>query len=69
MYKSVMIDMDYMVWRVGRVREPWERSEGGVNDNEWHLHHSPVSSPTEELRKDKRRSDDSVRRERTRPGL
>ncbi len=38
MYKSVMIDMDYMVWRVGRVREPWERSEGGVNDNEWHLH-------------------------------
>ncbi len=25
--------------------------------------------PTEELRKDKRRSDDSARRERTRPGL
>ncbi len=41
-------------------REPWERSEaGGVNNNEWHLHHSPVSSPTEELWKDKRRSDDS----------
>ncbi len=40
------------VWRVGRGREPWERSEaGGVNDNEQHLHHSPVSSPTEELRK------------------
>ncbi len=37
---------------VGRGREPWERSEaGGVNDNEWHLRHSPVSSPTEELRK------------------
>ncbi len=42
---------------------------GGVNDNERHLRHSPVSSPTEELRKDKRRSDDSGRRERTRPGL
>lgn len=28
----------------------------------------PVSSPTEGLRKDKRRSDDSARRERTRPG-
>ncbi len=41
------------MWRVGRGREPWERSEaGGVNDNERHLHHSPVSSPTEELRKD-----------------
>ncbi len=41
------------VWRVGRGREPWERSEaGGVNDNERHLRHSPVSSPTEELRKE-----------------
>ncbi len=40
------------MWRVGRGREPWERSEaGGVIGNEWHLHHSPVSSPTEELRK------------------
>ncbi len=39
--------------RVGRGREPWERSEaGGVNDNERHLRHSPVSSPTEELRKE-----------------
>ncbi len=39
--------------RVGRGREPWERSEaGGVNDNERHLCHSPVSSPTEELRKE-----------------
>ncbi len=57
------------MWRVGRGREPWERSEaGGVNDNERHLRHSPVSSPTEELRKDKR-SDDSGRRERTRPGF
>ncbi len=55
---------------MGRGREPWEQSEaGGVNDNEQHLRHSPVSSPTEELRKDKRRSDDSGRRERTRPGL
>ncbi len=54
------------LWRVGRGREPWERSEaGGVNDDERHLHHSPVSSPTEELRKDKRRSDNSARRERT----
>ncbi len=34
------------MWRVGRGREPWERSEaGGVNDDERHLHHSPVSSP------------------------
>ncbi len=37
---------------VGRGREPWERSEaGGVIGNERHLHRSPVSSPTEELRK------------------
>ncbi len=35
-----------------RGREPWEWSEaGGVIGNERHLHHSPVSSPTEELRK------------------
>ncbi len=55
---------------MGRGREPWERSEaGGVNDDERHLHHSPVSSPTEELRKDKRRRDNSERWERTRPGL
>ncbi len=48
---------------MGRVREPWEWSEaGGVNDNERYLRHSPVSSPTEELRKDKR-SEDSERRE------
>ncbi len=41
-----------IMWRVGRGREPWERSEaGGVIGNERHLHHSPVSSPTEELRK------------------
>ncbi len=34
------------MWRVGRGRELWERSEaGGVNDDERHLHHSPVSSP------------------------
>ncbi len=40
------------MWRVGRGREPWEQSEaGGVIGNERHLHHSPVSSPTEELRK------------------
>ncbi len=40
------------MWRVGRGREPWEGSEaGGVNGNERHLRHSPVSSPTEELRK------------------
>ncbi len=38
------------MWLVGQGREPWERSlASGVNDNEWHLHHSPVSSPTEEL--------------------
>ncbi len=40
------------MWRVGRGRKPWERSEaGGVIGNDRHLHHSPVSSPTEELRK------------------
>ncbi len=55
---------------MGRDREPWEWSEvGGVNDNERHLRHSPVSSPTAKLRKNKRRSDDSKRRERTRPGF
>ncbi len=55
---------------MGRGREPWEWSEaGGVNGNERHLRHSPVSSPTEELRRDIRRSDDSERRERTRPGI
>ncbi len=33
---------------VGRGREPWEQSRPGwVNDNERHLRHSPVSSPTE----------------------
>ncbi len=54
----------------GGAESRWERSEaGGVNDNERHLRHSPVSSPTEELRKDKRRSDNSGRRERTRPGI
>ncbi len=43
------------MWRVGQGREPWEQSEaGGVNDNEQHLRHSPVSSPMEELRKDKK---------------
>ncbi len=42
----------WVMWRVGRGWEPWERSEaGGVNGNERHLRHSPVSSPTEELRK------------------
>ncbi len=40
------------MWRVGRGREPWERSKAGrVNGNERHLRHSPVSSPMEELRK------------------
>ncbi len=38
----------------GRGREPWEWSEAGwVNDdNKRHLCHSPVSSPTEKLRKE-----------------
>ncbi len=45
-------DPNMALWRVGRGREPWERSEaGGVIGNERHLHHSQVSSPTEELRK------------------
>ncbi len=55
---------------MGWGREPWEQSEaGGVIGNEQHLHHSPVSSPTEELRKGEMRSDNSGRRERTRPGI
>ncbi len=45
------------------------REVSGVNGNERHLCHSLVSSPMEELRKDKRRSDDSGRGERTKPGL
>ncbi len=50
------------MWRVGRGREPWERSEaGGVNDDERHLRHSPFSSPTEGLNEEwrqwKRRED------------
>ncbi len=42
---------------------------GGVMIMSETCNHSPVSSPTEELRKDKRSCDDSGRRERTRPGL
>ncbi len=39
--------LEIPLWRVGRGREPWERSEaGGVDDNERHLRHSPVSSST-----------------------
>ncbi len=35
----------YILWRVGRGREPWERSEaGGVIGNERHLHHQAWSS-------------------------
>ncbi len=46
------LHVKWYLWRVGRGREPWERSEaGGVIGNERDLHHSPVSSPTEELRK------------------
>ncbi len=34
----------YICGEWGGGREPWERSEaGGVNGNERHLHHSPVS--------------------------
>ncbi len=50
--RSPYLLYDLRLWRVGRGRELWERSEaGGVNGNERHLRHSPVSSPTEELRK------------------
>lgn len=46
---------------MGWGREPWEKSKaGGVNANAQHLHHSLVSGPTEELRKDKRMIDDFV---------
>ncbi len=45
---------------MGRGREPWEWNvAGGVNDNE--RKPAPVSSPTEELQKDKRRTDDIAR--------
>ncbi len=61
---------------MGRDREPWERSEtGGVNDNERHLHHSPVSSPTvvappfilvvrRVVRRGERKGDIRIRRDR-----
>ncbi len=52
---------------MGRGRAVGAEQAGGVNDNEAHLRHSPVSSPTEELQKDKRRSD-NIARERG-PGL
>ncbi len=49
-----MSKLGQRMWRVGRGQEPWKwRETGGVNDNERHLHHSPVLSPTVELRKDK----------------
>ncbi len=52
-YTISVMCFSWCLWRVGRGRKPWERSEaGGVNDNERHLRHSPVSSPTEELRKE-----------------
>ncbi len=57
------------LWRVGRDREPWEQSEaGGVNGNERHLRHSPVSSSTEELRKGLNEEVTTVEEERG-PGL
>lgn len=47
-----------------------ERSmTSGVIANELHLRATPVSSPMEQFQKDKRRSDDNARRERTRPGF
>ncbi len=49
-----MSKLGQRMWRVGRGQEPWKRREtGGVNDNERHLHHSSVLSPTVELQKDK----------------
>ncbi len=54
---------------MGRGREPWERSEaGGVIGNERHLHHSPVSSPTEELQEGLNEEVTTVEKERG-PGL
>uniref|UniRef100_A0A673H636 C-type lectin domain-containing protein n=1 Tax=Sinocyclocheilus rhinocerous TaxID=307959 RepID=A0A673H636_9TELE len=54
-YCAMMLNGEWHCDEWGRGREPWERSEaGGVIDNERHLHHSPVSSLTEELQKDKR---------------
>ncbi len=48
--------------------DKWGGAESRGSGYERHLCHSQVSSPTEELQKDKR-SDNSARRERTRPGL
>ncbi len=44
----------------GGAESRWNGARPEVNDNE-HLCQSPVSSPTEEIRKNKRRSDDSER--------
>lgn len=53
------------LWHVGQGREPWERNEaGGTRVHEGHLHATQFSSPMEELRKNKRRSDISGTRDR-----
>jgi len=45
---------DRGIWHeAGWGREAWEQREaGGTNVNEQHLSNTPVSSPTEGLRKD-----------------
>ncbi len=42
----------YLCDEWGGARAVGTERGGGVNDNERHLRHSPVSSPTEELRKE-----------------
>ncbi len=57
------------MWRVGRGREPWERSEAGgvIMNDTCATHRSRV--PRRSSGRNKRRSDNSGRRERPRPGF
>lgn len=58
------------MWQAGLGRELWEQSEAvGASAYERHLCATPVSSFTEELRKDNKRIDDSARSEMTSPGF
>lgn len=47
-----------------KARAEWSKASG-MNVNEKQLHSTPISDPTEELRKDM----GGVRRERTSPGI
>lgn len=48
------------MWQAVRGRELWEQSKAsGAGANEHHMRATPVSSPKEELWKDKSKSDES----------